>query len=273
VATPPATPAPAPAPTPAPAIAPSPPPQISAAPSAAQPSLSISPSFNASNVTPEPVVTEGVSAPRRTITQRLNPINWFSGTPKEQAGASASASASQAEPPLVAPGTRYVYPPFVTPIPGDRAQAKGLQAEAIRARQAGDVAQSIRAFKAAIAADPTFYEAPLELGLTAIQIRDYTTALEELHRALSLQENSAEARYAFAWTLGRRGYTEDAVRELGELLSQHPNDVRGHLLLGSLYAVQLGQPKQAREQYTEALKLDPNNSQAGNVRAWLQQNP
>jgi tetratricopeptide (TPR) repeat protein len=215
---------------------------------------------------PEPVVTETAPEPRTPLTQRLNPLHWFAGKPKTNEQASA-------EPPPVPAGTRYDYPPPVTPIPGDRTRAKQLLAEAVGARQARDFTQSIRAYQGAIAADPTFYEASFELGLAAIEDRDYPTALEALHRALALQGNSAEARYAFAWTLQKRGYTEDAVHELDKLLGQHPEDVRAHLLLGNLYAGKLRQPKLAREQFTQALELDPANAQAANIRAWLQQKP
>jgi Tfp pilus assembly protein PilF len=47
--------------------------------------------------------------------------------------------------------------------------------------------------------------------------------------------------------------------------------VRAHLLLGNMYAEKLHQPKLAREQFTQALQLDPANAQAASIRAWLQQ--
>lgn len=212
------------------------------------------------------------AVPRKTITQRLNPANWFSGKPKTQGGAAPSGQNSAFEPPLVPAGTRYIYPPLVTPIPGDRAEAKRLLAEAVRARQAGDLALCIRSYKNAIAADETFYDASYGLGLAAMDGRDYPIALDALHRALSLQADSEEARYAFAWVLQKRGYTEDSVRELGTLLGQHPGDVRGHLLLGNIYADKLSQPKLAREHYVQALALDPNNPQAASLRSWLKSN-
>jgi tetratricopeptide (TPR) repeat protein len=261
-------PAPAPVSTPPPATAPAPA-RISAPPAMAQPPPEIAPTVNTLNSAPEPVVTETAPPPRKTITQRLNPINWFSGKPKT----GGSNAALQAEPPPVPAGTRFEYPPHVTPIPGDRAQAKRLEAEAIRARQAGDAIQSIRDYKDAAAADPTFYDASYGLGLAALNARDYPTALEALHRALALQEDSAEARYAFAWALQKRGYTEDAVHELGKLLARHPNETRAHLLLGSLYAEKLVEPKLAREQFTQTLELDPTNAQAESIRAWLKLNP
>jgi tetratricopeptide (TPR) repeat protein len=268
--------APAPAlasvPTPAPAPQPQPPPQMPTPPATAPASPDPASTAKMANEVPAPVVLETNLVPRKAITQRLNPMTWFSGKPKAQNGGAAPEPAAAAEQALVPPGTRYEYPPTVTPIPGDRAQAKRLLAEAVRARQAGDMTQCLRAYKDAIAADPTFYDACYGCGLAAIEARQYPAALEELHRALALQVDSAEARYAFAWTLQKRGYTEDAVHELGKLLGEHPDDVPGHLLLGNLYAEKLRQPKLAREHYIQALELDPNNAQAANVRAWLKSN-
>jgi Tfp pilus assembly protein PilF len=57
------------------------------------------------------------------------------------------------------------------------------------------------------------------------------------------------------------------------LLSQHPDETRAHLLLGNLYAQQLGQPDFARGHYQKALEQDPSSPQAPALRAWLQNNP
>jgi tetratricopeptide (TPR) repeat protein len=238
---------------------------VSTSNSAAHPANETPSSANASESAPEPVVPDTASPHRKTITQRLNPLNWFSSKSKN--------SGTAAEPPPLPAGSRFEYPPAVTPIPGDRARAKRLVAEAIQAKQAGDGTESIRIYKEAETADPTFYDASYGLGLAELNARDYPTALEALHRALELQEDSAEARYAFAWALQRRGYTEDAVHELSKLVEQHPNEARGHLLLGNLYAEKLHQPKLAREQFLLTLELDPNNAQAETIRDWLKKNP
>jgi tetratricopeptide (TPR) repeat protein len=221
---------------------------------------------NSAPSVPEPVVTDTAPSTNSPGGQHSNPLLGSSGKPKTNDQASAAA-----ELPPVSPGARYDYPPPVTLIPGDRARAKRLLAEAVRARQSRYITQSITAYQDAIAADPTFYEASFELGLAAIEDRDYPTALEALHRALTLQGDSAAARYAFAWTLQKRGYFEDAAHELDKLLGQHPENVRAHLLLGNLYAEKLHQTKLAREQFTQALQLDPANAQAATIRAWLQQ--
>jgi len=169
-------------------------------------------------------------------------------------------------------GTRYNYPPRVTIIPGNRAEAVRWAEQGAQARQQGRLPDAILDYQQAVKADPSYYEANEALGLAALDNHDYTQTLEALNRALMLQNDSANSRYAFAWTLQRRGYYEDAARELDKLLSAHPEEVRGHLLLGKLYAEKLNQPKLAREHYARALNLDPQNPQAPAIRAWLEQN-
>ena len=228
------------------------------------------PPVSTTNINPPPAPAQSAPPPpRQPFVQKLNPLHWLSGKPKT----AEEAAAAKAEPAPVPPGARYEYPPSTTPIPGDRAEARRLANQGARAHSAGEFDQALRAYRAAVAADPTYYDANLGLGLTAIDVRAYGVALESLHRALTVQGDSAQARYAFAWTLQKRGYAVDAVNELEKLLAQHPAEVRGHLLLGNLYAEKLRDTKLARAQYSQALALEPNNPQAPSVRAWLQKNP
>jgi len=210
----------------------------------------------------ETVAPPPASSPRTTFGQKLNPLHWFSSKPK-----------TSAEIPPVFKGPRYKYPAPVTPIPGNRREAERLAGQGAQARQEGHLEDALRDYQEATAADSTYFGAALSLGLTAIDAGDYDTALEALYRALALEKNSADARYAFAWTLQKRGYYFDAARELEKLLAAHPQEARGHLLLGNLDAEKLGQPKQARQHYARVLELDPGNSQAPAIRAWIQGKP
>ncbi len=224
------TPAPVPAPRPAPTPAPTPPAAPAPAPAQPQkvpeptpapapvvtPPSENPPPLNMPVLNPEPPPAQTAPPPRRNLAQKLNPLRWFSGKQRTAAESAADARA-RAEPPPVPPGSRYNYPPPVTPIPGDRAEARHLAADGARAHQAADFSRALRDYQAAVAADPTCYEASLGLGLTEIDLRDYPAALEALHRALGLKGDSVEARYAFAWTLQKRGYALDAVHEVGPL--------------------------------------------------------
>ncbi len=266
-----ALPAPAPPPTPPPkspdVSAASAPPAAPAAVSSAPPS----PPVKTSNITtdlPAVAVAPPPPAPaRKTLVEKIDPQRWFSGGP-----ASASAPAGETapeEPPLAPKGSRYKYPLPVTLIPGDRGQALRWTEEGAKARQEVGLDEALRYYKEAVRADPTCYDAELALGLAAVDKRDYDKAMEAFIRALQVRGDSAGARYAFAWTLQKRGYYQDAAAELEKLLAAHPEEVRGHLLLGKLYAERLNEPKQARQHYAKALELDPQNAQAEAIRAWI----
>jgi len=125
----------------------------------------------------------------------------------------------------------------------------------------------------AIKADPAYYEACVALGMAAIKAEEFGGALEALHHALTLKPESADARYAYAWALEKKNFVQDAANELEKLLGQHPNEIRAHLLLGNLYAQDLGQPDFARGHYKKVLEKEPRNDQAPALRAWLQNNP
>lgn len=215
---------------------------------------------------------------KQSFVQKLNPLNWFSHKPKEPETAetpTTTPTPAPTPPPTdVGNSVRYSYPLPVTPIPGDRKEAQWLTNEGHQAEKEGKRAEAMKDYQQAMKADPTCFEAGLALGLAAIDAKDYPEALDALGQALAVQENSADARYAFAWVLGRQGYYQDAANELYKLLTAHPREARAYLLLGNYYAEDLGEPKLAREQYSKALDLlDEKSPQAGAIRAWLEQHP
>jgi tetratricopeptide (TPR) repeat protein len=226
------------------------------------PESAVSPNTNAA-----PTASPEVALPeerKSTLVQKLNPLNWFGKSKKTDASETATGEAAVVE--------RYAYPLYVTPIPGDRKLAEKLTGEGRQAEHQSNLTEAMWDYQEAIKADPTYFEAGLALGLAEIDAKDYPAALAALGQALTLRATSADARYAFAWVLGRQGYYQDAADELDKLLSAHPQELRGHLLLGNYYADNLAQPKLAREHYLRALELiDPQSAQAGVIRAWLEQ--
>jgi tetratricopeptide (TPR) repeat protein len=229
----------------------------SAPPDTAPPVEARNPPPTNENGVGEPAFSAPPPPPPKTLGEKLN--LWFGGKPKTEKGIAP-----------VAKGARYSYPPAVTLLPGNRRESERLVEQGAQARQQSHASEALDDFRQAVAADPTDFNANLQLGLTAIDTGDTTLALDALYRALYLDANSADARYAFAWTLSKRGFYFDAARELEKLLASHPQEVRAHLLLGNLYAEELGEPKLAREHYERVLALDPGNAQAGAIRAWVQ---
>jgi tetratricopeptide (TPR) repeat protein len=252
-----------PAQSPAPAAPPTPPPKTEPSAPASVPAAVSSSSLNSVTSTndlaaPGIVAPPPAAPPKKTFAQKLNPLHWFS---------SKSSVSGDAAP--VPKGKRYHYPSAVTPIPGNRPEAERWAALGAQAGQKGHLPEALGDYQQATATDPTDFDAALALGLTAIDAGAYETALNALYRALALEEDSPNARYAFAWTLQKRGYYADAAEELEKFLAAHPDEARGHLLLGNLDAEKLGQPKEARQHYARVLELDPANPQAPAIRAWI----
>jgi tetratricopeptide (TPR) repeat protein len=156
---------------------------------------------------------------------------------------------------------------------GNRESAARLRALGAAAEKESRWKDALANYQEAVKEDPQYYEARLALGLAAIKTEDFALALEALNRAVALNPDSADARYAYAWALVKKDYFQDAANELEKLLARHPDELRAHLLLGNLYAQQLGQPDLAREHYKKVLETDPHNAQATAIRFWLQGNP
>jgi tetratricopeptide (TPR) repeat protein len=131
----------------------------------------------------------------------------------------------------------------------------------------------MQAYRRAGQLDGSYFEAHYRLGLAAFEAKNYRVALAAWETALALRPDSADARYNFALTLKTAGYHEAAVDELEKLLSLHPDEARGHLILGNLYADQLRDVPRARRHYQRVLQLDPRNPQAQAIRYWLVANP
>jgi tetratricopeptide (TPR) repeat protein len=250
-----------------------PPPRASVESSPA-PVTQTAPLDNAANANTNAATTDLPVVPspeerKPSFAQKLNPLNWFSGKSKKPAETPETTAVPEA-----APVERYTYPLYVTPIPGDRKLAEKLAGEGRQAERQSNRTEAIWDYQEATKADPSYFEAGLALGLAMIDTKDYPGALQALGQALTLEATSADARYAFAWVLGRQGYYQDAANELDKLLAAHPREVRGYLLLGNYYADNLAQPKLAREQYLKALDLiDEHSPQAATIRAWLDQHP
>ncbi|MGZ4973623.1 MAG: tetratricopeptide repeat protein, partial [Limisphaerales bacterium] len=121
--------------------------------------------------------------------------------------------------------------------------------------------------------DPANFDAAYLLAVTEQEVYDYPASLPFFEQALVINPQSTDARYAFAWSLQKAKYPQDAADELEKLLQQTPNDPKANLLLATLYAQSLNQPKLARDHYLRVLQADPHNSQATAIRFWLAANP
>jgi tetratricopeptide (TPR) repeat protein len=240
------------------------------------------------------VPEETAVVPKRHVLDRLNPTTWFRGkrrnsTTPTPPGATAdtrtdaglesgSATGRRLEEvtPAVSvrmPEKHYVYQSPLKPARGDRAAAERVFAQAVQAHRDGRLSEAVDEYRQATKLDPSFYEAHYNLGLAAFELKEDTLSLSAYEAALSLNPTSANGRYNFALALEQGGYFQDAANELEKLLGQHPDEIRAHFFLASLYADRLSRPDLARTHYRRVLELAPQHPQAAAIRYWLAANP
>jgi tetratricopeptide (TPR) repeat protein len=243
--------------------------------------------------------TTDTPAEKPSVWHRLNPVHWFGSsspppqdsyvqtgvTPLASGPGSASAPAPTSTPPakavtkvtLVPPAPptfpRYLYLSPHKPKAGDRRAAGSAFDDARLAEQKQYWTHAMDAYRRAAELDPSWFEAQFNYGVIAYRLGKFDHALTAYEMALALQPDSVDARYNFALALKAAGFVPDAANELKKVVATQPNDARAHLALGNLYAQQLRDPAEARQQYLKLLELDPHNSQATDIRFWLSENP
>lgn len=169
--------------------------------------------------------------------------------------------------------SRYPYLSPSAPAAGNRQAAERAFALGQQAQRANRLSEAMQAYRQATVADPAYFEAYYSLGLTAYEARNHRQALAAWETALALRPDSADARYNFALVLKAANYPVDAARELEKLVAANSQEARAHLVLGNLYAEQLGNSSRARTHYLKVLEIDPRNAQATAIRYWLVAHP
>lgn len=234
---------------------------------------------------PSPAIASGGNAEKtpkpskRTLLQRLNPINLFTADTKPSSPtplpgstadqiASVEAGSSPAE-----PVARYQYESPQRPAAGKRREAERVFAEAVHAQQIQQLPEAIKDYQRAADLDPSFYDAHYNLGLAATQAGELPLALRAYETALAIRPDSLDARYNFALVLKQSNYAVDSAHELQKIIADSPDESRAHLALGNLYAQQFHDLAKARPHYLKVLESDPHNPQADAIRVWLAGHP
>lgn len=194
---------------------------------------------------PAPPKTETVAATSRT-TNRVAPARGATQLVSE---------------PVTKPESNHLHAAQLALQAGQQAQ---------RDRRLADAAQ---AYRRAIALEPGMFEAHYCLGLAAYELRDFSAASQAWATALRLRSSSADTRYNYALSLKAEAKYAQAITELERLVTLHPDEARGHLMLGILYSERIIDVPKARLHFNRVLQLEPQNSQAPAIRSWLASHP
>jgi tetratricopeptide (TPR) repeat protein len=126
-------------------------------------------------------------------------------------------------------------------------------------RAAGDEAQAEQVLRSAIARDPSSAGAHHALGLVLVRQRRLPEALGELARAAALEPEDARFAYVHAVALHDGGKPADGLRAAEAALSRHPWD-RDLLLAAASWRAEAGDTAQALSLARRLLELDPANA-------------
>jgi tetratricopeptide (TPR) repeat protein len=289
----PAPPNPAPAPTPTPVVQASNPPAevVRLPPEPVIRTVPVEDHSIAARPKPVPVTnqspTKTTAEPtpdKRGFLSRVNPANLFrkearptnsAPLPDDNAKSVADAG-NDVTVAVVAPGTggfpRYQYLSPARPASGNRNEAERLLAQGRREQGSQKMTEAVQSYRAAVGADPGYFDAQFALGYASYQIRSYKLSTWAWEHALAIHPDSADARYNFALALRAMNCVPEAANELERVLRADDTVTKAHLTLGSIYAEPLKNLAKARLHYRRVLDLEPSHPRGADIRQWLVSN-
>ena len=111
------------------------------------------------------------------------------------------------------------------------ARAPEHNAEGVRLLQANRVAEAVRCFERAIAADPGYADATNNLGAALLRLGRGEEAVGHFRRAIELDPDNGETRANLGEALTLAGAPEDAVAALDEALRRDASNSHAHAAL------------------------------------------
>lgn len=129
-----------------------------------------------------------------------------------------------------APGsTNPLEPVFLQQVPADAEQAyqKGMEH-----MQAGRRDEAVAAFELAAAKFPAYFNALNQLGLEYLRRGDVARAGTVCQRAVTVNKNSASARFGLGWAFYQAEKLNDAARELSAAVKLNPRVAESYWFLG-----------------------------------------
>ena len=121
-------------------------------------------------------------------------------------------------------------------------------------------------FRNAIQIDDKLAAAHWGLARAFEGLQRYPEMLDELRKTVTLDQNNLDAKIKLGnyYLLGSRGRSDvlaESDRLAKEVLQKDPNNIEGHILMGSVYFAQ-NQKDKAFEELNHAVQLDPNRVQS-----------
>ncbi|HRR24556.1 MAG TPA: tetratricopeptide repeat protein, partial [Bacteroidia bacterium] len=148
-----------------------------------------------------------------------------------------------------------------TVLQKDPKNTKALLMQGFNLKEKKDTAAAIASFRNAVAIDPNFYEAQIQLGLL-MYLQNNKLCVDYYTNALNIKANSEEAMYGLAlWYQDHQEYNK-AIQYYTEIIQINPKNKNAHFNLGYIHHEYLKVYDQAIKHYTDAINADPNYAEA-----------
>ena len=128
--------------------------------------------------------------------------------------------------------------------------------------------KALALIQAQIARSPNNPALYTDLGALQLQNRDFAAAQANAQKALALNKSFEPALQVFAQSQIAQGNTEAAISTWQEWFTDHPDDARAAMLLGTLEETK-GDLNKAIDYDKKALQIDPSQAFAANNLAYL----
>ncbi|CAL4067251.1 unnamed protein product, partial [Meganyctiphanes norvegica] len=109
--------------------------------------------------------------------------------------------------------------------------------------------------------DPTNDRVYFNLGMIAMDDKDYRSAENWFRKSIELKEDFRSALFNLALLLTDDGRPLEAAPFLNQLVKHHPDHVKGLILLGDIYINNIKDLDAAEKCYERILSVDPGNVQ------------
>jgi Flp pilus assembly protein TadD len=149
-------------------------------------------------------------------------------------------------------------------VTDDNAIAHGCLADALRVE--GRYEEALVEYRTAVAIEPRYVAALINLGVDLGLLGRTGEALAPLQSAIRLKGDDVDARNAYGLALAMRGHLKEAVEQFEVAILLKPDSVLAHTMLGNTLG-NMGRLDDAIAQFQEALRLQPDSPE---LRANLQ---
>ncbi len=169
-----------------------------------------------------------------------------------------------------------VPPPFIPTATATRS-LESYVSDAAKLVSEGKLFQAVEVYKKAVLADPTNAGIYISLARQQIYIGLYDESLDNLGKALLVNENNPMAYALRGWALGFKGDYLNAIAALRRSIELDPNNAVPYAYLAEVYGLQyesnpaiVGVIDEAIANATKAKDLDPNSLETNRARGYIQ---